>query len=850
MSFKNLISKIIFISVFVASATQAATPTAAQIKQFQSLPASQQQSLAKSMGVDLNALKAGSAATTTAPAAITQPVKRTSVKAEVVKTIDGQKKALKPFGYDIFANAPSTFTPNLDVAVPESYIVGPGDQLSIQIFGKENSDYQLPVTREGQIVIPNLGPFNVVGLTHSEMKQFLTSKIKQRILGVDVVVSISSLRSMRIFVLGDAYKPGPYIVNSLSSVTHALFAAGGVSTIGSLRNIQVKRAGKLIQTFDLYDLLIKGDSSSDILLKAGDVVFIEPVGERASIDGQVRRAGIYEINNNETFSDIVKMAGGLLPSAYPQATRVERYNKDNLRSLVNVDLTKQKAQQQLVKNGDAIHVLKTSELYDQSIEVIGSVTRPGTYQWQQGQKVSDLFPSVNAYLLEDAELTYSVIVREIDIARNIEVLQFNLTNAISNPSSSDNITLQPRDKVYVFSNTEEALSLDTNNKAAAIAELKTKGVSQLSAEETNTNVSIGKLKANSRFKLLAPIIQKLKQQAASGASMQLIEVDGQVKYPGVYPLTKNTTVSTLLTAAGGVTESAYLARAEITRNVVTAEKASKQSININLQKVFNGDSANNIALQSKDRLNIHKIPAWTENYTVYLNGEVQFPGKYTISRGETLSDIIKKAGGFTKYAFPQGGIFTRVKNKQAEAANLRKIATDLRREIAEKTLTEGSDVEYSQAQQLLNDLTKVVPVGRLVINLPKVVADNNYDVQLENGDTLYVPTINTSINVIGQVNVSTSHMFDKHLSLDDYIVKSGGLKKRAEPDNIYIIAANGDIKQVETDGWFASNDANLQPGDTIVVPLDSDYMNSVTVWTTATQILFNSAVAVAAIAGI
>ncbi len=856
MSLKNLLTKLFLTSTLLSSAVFAASPTAAQIEQFKRLPAAQQQALAKSMGVDLSALKmqAGAMQQQTQETEIVTPVVAREPELQVIESIDGEITELKAFGYDVFANAPSTFTPNLDIAVPESYVVGPGDNVSVQIFGKENLDYQLPVTREGQVVIPNLGPFNVVGLTYAEMKLFLGAKIQQRILGVNVVVSIASLRSMRVFVLGDAYKPGPYIINSLSSVTHALFAAGGISDIGSLRNIQVKRAGKLIQSFDLYDLLIQGDSSNDILLHAGDVVFVAAVGNRVSVDGEVRRAGIYEISNKETFADVIKMAGGLLPSSFPKATRVERYNDNNLRSVKNVDLANKADLAGLVKNGDAIHVLKTSDLFDQSIEVIGAVTRPGTYQWVQGQTINDIFPNFNAYLLAEADLNYSLIVREVDRARNIEVLQFKLSNAANNPESTDNIEIQARDRIIIFANTEMALSLNQKGDeidAELLAQLKGKGVEQLDDEKDSKPIIIEKLKDNARFRLLAPVIQKLKQQGASGKPMQLIEVDGQVKYPGVYPLAKNSKVSYLIAAAGGITESAYLARAEITRNTVDYEKAGKVSINVNLKDALANTLDADIALQSKDRLNVHQIPSWTENHVVSLLGEFVFPGKYTIRRGETLDDVIKKAGGFTEYAFPQGGVFTRAKLKRLEVQNLKKLASDLRMEIASKSLTEGSNIAYAEAQSLLADLTEVKPVGRLVINLPKLVNDASYDVLLENGDALYVPSTKTSINVIGQVHVSTSHMYDASISVDDYILKSGGVKQRAETDDIYVIAANGDIKIINSSNWFSTGTkADLQPGDTIVVPLDSDYTNSLTLWSTATQILYNTAVAVAAINGI
>ena len=329
-------------------------------------------------------------------------------------------KPLERFGIDVFSNSPNTFTPTMDIAIPAHYVLGVGDQLSIQIYGKENNEYVLPITREGTILIPNVGPIKIAGLSFTEMKSFLSERITQRIIGVNVVVSLAELRSMRVFVLGDAYKPGPYTLSSLSSVTHAIFAAGGISDIGSLRNIEVKRAGKLIQKVDLYDLLINGDSSNDILLQSGDVVFIPTQGETVSILGEVRRPAIYELKHGDNFKQVLEMAGGLLPSAFPQSTMVERYNASSLRSIVNIDLTQQRALEQKVNNGDYIRVLKSSGMYEKSITVIGAVTRPGKYQWRQGIHVTDLLPNLDSHILVNADLNYGLVVRQLDKARNIE----------------------------------------------------------------------------------------------------------------------------------------------------------------------------------------------------------------------------------------------------------------------------------------------------------------------------------------------------------------------------------------------------------------------------------------------
>ncbi|GAA6170916.1 SLBB domain-containing protein [Colwellia sp. KU-HH00111] len=902
----------LFLTLFVTFLVSFLTPTyavqvnQAQIEQFKKLPFAQQQALAKSMGVDISAFT--NQLSTSNPSVPTQlePVSfprgtQFDQQGNIVEQEEQVKedkfdevKELVPFGYDVFANSPYTFAPTMDIAIPSHYIVGPGDNISIQVFGKESSEFSLEVNREGQVVFPQHGPFNVAGLTFTEMKALLSAKIKERIIGVDVVISMASLRSMRVFVLGDAHKPGPYRLNSLSSITHALFAAGGISDIGSLRNIQLKRAGKLITTLDLYDLLIHGDSSDDVLLQSGDVVFVPAVGQTVAIDGEVRRPAIYELKHGDDFAQVHTMAGGLLPSAYAQSTIVERYNRENLRTVLNVDFTNAKQLSAKVQGGDFIRVLKAADKFAESVTLIGAIARPGKYQWQKHQKISDLLPGVNSHLLANADLNYSVLIREIDIARNIEVHQFSLANAISSPQSKDNITLQANDKVLIFSQvekssdnsllldnlayTQEQLTINEQklakkkfneklfwleygdaeklaqlDKAQTIdEELINQSIVQISGGEVEQSVDISALALFSRQRLLLPIIQKLKHQGAAGQPIQLVEIDGSVKFPGVYPLAVNGRIVDLITAAGGLDESAYLARADIARSQHSQQQASKESLSIDLAAALTGDQSHNVLLQSKDRLNIHQIPAWSENHVVELRGEFVFPGKYTIRRGERLSDLIEKAGGFTPFAHQQGSVFTRLKLKELERQNLHKLASDLRIEMASKSLSDKSySQSYQDVQKMLQDLTKLQPVGRLVLDLPKIVADNNYDVLLESGDVLYVPTMKNSVNVIGQVQVASSHIYDDSLTAQDYLLQSGGSKKRADEDRIYIISANGRINLIQGDNWFSSDASEqVKPGDTVVVPLDTEYMDNISLWTSATTIMYNTAVAIAAISGI
>ena len=883
-----------------------------QIEQFKKLPPSQQEALARSMGLDIKDIQAqinGTGKFSKKDESQKQPdfyprgtrfdefgnpIFEEGELEEMLAQEEEEEEELKPFGYEVFANSPATFAPTLDIAIPSYYTIGAGDVINIQMFGKENNEYQVPVNRNGQIIIPQLGPLTVAGLTFSELKAFVSNEVKNRVLGVEVITTLSELRSMRVFVLGDAFKPGPYVLSSLSSITHALFAAGGISDIGSLRNIQLKRGGKVITTLDLYDLLIKGDSSNDLMLQTGDVVFIAPVGKRVFVDGEVRRPAIYELAEDSTFGEVLEMAGGLLPSAFLRSTIVERYSKNNYRSTIDINLTEESDLSQKVQAGDYIHIRKTTEQYEESITLIGALTRPGKYQWKDGQRISDLLPEIDSHLLRHADLNYSLIVREIDIARNVEIHQFSLAKAITNTDSKDNITLQANDRVIVFSNAtrliEETITLDNLaytqeelfklEKKLAKDKFKTKlfwqkygddsakyaterdlqaeeqekliksSIAQITGGELEEEVDVKELALFSRQRLLMPIIEKLKRQGASGDPIQLVEVDGQVKFPGVYPLPRNGRINDLIAAAGGIEEAAFLQKAELTRNQIEGIEARKISKSVNLANALKGDETENVLLHSKDRLNVHKIPSWSENHVVELRGEFVFPGKYTIRRGETLADIVKKAGGLTEYAYAEGSVFSREKLKELEQQNLIKLASDLRVEMASKSLTsDKTTTPYEDAQNLLADLTKVEPVGRLVIDLPKVVEENNYDILLQGGDILYVPAKNNSINVIGQVQVTSSHVFDETLDAEDYIAQSGGMKKRADESRVYVIAANGSIKMLDSGNWF-TNETALKPGDTVVVPLDSEYMNNLTLWSTATQIIYNTAVAIAAISGI
>ena len=868
------------------------TPTAAQIEQFKKLPRAQQEALARQYGVDLSTITGKKSSTDQIEQESTiQP----RLEQEKEQLTDEERFApkvdeVKPFGYDLFAGEPTSFMPSENAAVPDTYLIGRGDTLNINFYGKESESYEVVVDREGRISIPNLSPVQVAGLTFAEVKELIKAKVEQEVIGIKAFVSVGKLRSIRVLVLGEAYKPGSYSVSSLTTVSHALFVSGGVSDIASLRNIQVKRAGKVVANFDLYDLLINGDSSNDIILKPGDVVFIPSVGSQVAVEGLVKRPAIFELKKGETAAQLLKMAGGLKPQAYAKKAIVERFNNNNMKEVLSIDFSGNQINY-TPRDGDRIRFNPVSFQYQNSISLIGAVARPGHYQWHQGKHISDVLTSVRGDLLPQADLGYGLLVREVNVAGDIQVFQFDIAQAIVKAAEHD-LELKANDKLFVFSRYQEKQAEEAALANMALTEEQqqqqykvkqwheyqqrefekyigvTGSSTGLKSKEDRTKSIADIAKHNltddeelletkdyavfSRFNLLKPIISKLKQQATVTMAMQLVEINGHVTYPGVYPLTVNGEVNDLIAAAGGLLESAYTEQAEITR-VMDGDASKVKHIKFNLQAALLGSNGENIALRSKDSINIFSIPNWQENVKVELKGEVKFPGIYTIRRGETLSNLLERAGGFSEFAAPNAAIFTREAIRKQEQQQLAKLSEDLRRDIASKSFensVSSNSLSYDEMNKLLNDLASVEAVGRLVIDLPLIVEDKQRLV-LQNGDALYVPSKRDSISVIGEVNYATSHLFKKGITVDDYIDLSGGLKERAADERIYIIKANGSVKIPSTGSWFAVNDTNiLEAGDTIVVPMNADYMDNLTLWSTVTQIVYQLGVAVAAISSI
>jgi len=722
---------------------------------------------------------------------------------------------LKPFGYDLFGTrAPSTFAPLANVPVPADYIIGAGDELNVQLYGNQNRSLRLIVGRDGIINLPELGPMNVSGQHFSSVKQAIEARFEHQKLGVHASVSMGDTRAIRVFVLGEARRPGSYTVSGLGTITSALFAAGGVKRIGSLRNIQLKRQGTLVRRLDLYDLLIRGDTSDDAQLLQGDVILVPPVGVTVSVTGEVRRPAIYEIKGESTVADLVQLAGGLTADADTSKAMLTGFNEEHRRKVLAVDLAAGVHSQPL-RNGDLLSVARLRPTLDSGILVQGYAFAPGAFAWHQGIRLSDVIHSVDE-LRPNADLHYLLIRREMPPDRRVSVLSVDLTAALAAPRSQADPELMPRDRITVFD------------------------------------------LASGRDQVIQPVLNELRLQGSADQPSQVVQVDGHVRVPGTYPLESGMTLSDLVRAGGGTVDEAYGGKAELVRyRVVNGDVRRTELVNIDLAAALRGDATANLRLQPFDTLSVREVPEWGNQESVTLRGEVRFPGNYTIRRGETLKSVIGRAGGLTAYAFPEGSVFTRDELREREQEQLNMLGDRMQRDVALLALQAagagqaGAANAFSVGQALLGQLRSYKAVGRMVIDLVRL--DNSpqgstYDVILRDGDTLSVPRFQQQVTVIGEVQTATSHLFNPELSRDDYIGLSGGFTRRADRNKIYIVRASGSVVASEGSRWFEHNaSVAIKPGDTIVVPLDTEHIPALPLWTQVSQILYNIAVAVLAV---
>lgn len=535
------------------------------------------------------------------------------------------QNSLEMFGYEMFSGMATTFAPISGVPVPQDYVIGPGDTFTVQAFSAADVQYTLSVTREGMILLPEAGAIAVSGLSFAEARKLIAETIERQRIGVKTAVTLSELRSIQVMLVGEVEQPGSYAVSGFSTLINALVSSGGIKRTGSLRNIQVKRGGKVIARMDLYRLLLSGDDSADVYLRQGDLIFVPPIGPTVGIAGEVLRPAIYELGRETNVGQVLQLAGGLLPTANRNKAQIERVSKAGLYTLLQADLDKS-GKAVAVRNGDLIRVLPVLDKMDGVVLLSGHVLTPGGYQWRKGMRVSDLIAS-SSILRQGAEFDVAMIQRENRREKRTEVIYFKLGEALADSGSDANIRLQPRDQLIVF---------DTHS---------------------------------ARADQLSRVVLKLKREATADAPVKAVEFKGFLRHPGIYPLQPGTRLLDMINNVGGLQAGVDLDYALLARTDLATDRL--YFVHIRLREALrNRQGDHNPLLQPKDKVYLFDkdidrptlIQAPVERIkretrfgqlapVVQVSGAVFHPGSYPLVPGMRLDDLIKAAGGMKEEAY-------------------------------------------------------------------------------------------------------------------------------------------------------------------------------------------------------
>ncbi|GGF62775.1 SLBB domain-containing protein [Alteromonas lipolytica] len=540
---------------------------------------------------------------------------------------------LSQFGYDIFAVTPTTFAPVEGIPVPPDYIIGPGDTFVLQIYGPSDVEYRLVVTREGRLLIPEIGDIQVAGLTFEEAKLTLQQTITKMRIGVKTVITLADLHTIQILMVGDVSRPGMYTVSGLSSLLNTLITTGGVKRTGSLRDIQVRRHNQVVARMDIYNVLLRGMDEDNIYLRQGDVIFVPPIGPTVSIAGEVHRPAIYELKAEQTVADIVALTGGLLPTADIAKSHIERITADAQRTLLTIG--KQDAMATLpVRNGDVVRVFPALKRMADVVVLSGHVMHPGGYQWRPGMRVSSVINNVSM-LRHSTDFTVAMIQREDRKTKRISVRYFALGDALSKPGSQQDMPLEPRDQLVIF---------DTQS---------------------------------ARQKLVQPTLTKITRQQSGSQLASTFELKGHIDHPGTYPLEHDKRLLDLVKAGGGLRPGTDMQYSLLVRT----DPVSKHIgfIRLNLQKAqadeqgdhnpllqpgdklyLFGSQTNRAALIADDVAQLRAQTRYGElSPVVTLSGEVVHAGVYPVTPGMRLKDLIAAGGGMTERAFGEFATLSR-----------------------------------------------------------------------------------------------------------------------------------------------------------------------------------------------
>jgi len=721
---------------------------------------------------------------------------------------------LKQFGYDTFSSPVTTFAPVTNVPVGPDYLIGPGDSFTITLWGRVDAQHTLQVDRSGQIVLPEVGALRVWGMRFGEMESYLQHELSRKFTDFKMSVAMDRLRSIHVFVVGEAASPGTYTVSSLSTAINALFAAGGPSRNGTLRKIRLSRSGREPNQIDLYDLLLGGDKSKDIRLQDGDTIFIPLIGPVVGVAGNVKRPAIYEMASPMTLRQVLDLAGGVTFSGWLQRVQVERVSNHERRIIVDFDISRPRTESQpspaestILQDGDVVKVLAVPARQERMVRLEGHVVRPGKCEWKPGMRLGSILTSYDI-LQPQPNTDYGQIERLVPPDLHPVVIPFHVGQLLAGDESQD-LELSQYDTIRIF-RWDERISRSVN-------------------------------------------------------------ISGLVFDPNEYRLVPDMKVTDLIDAAGGLQKNAYLRTAEITRSHISQEGMVTEKIDISLEKALAGDPEHNLPLRDYDHIVVRPIPDLAFGVSAEVAGEVRFPGKYPIQKGETLSSLIARAGGYTDQAYLKGSIFTRESAKVIQRRRLDELIRQIEESMlssAQEQMGAALDAEAVQAEQagletkktLLARLRAAEITGRVVVKLAALeeFKGSRYDLELEDGDLLTVPQTPGVVHVVGEIFNPTSLLYEEDGTVSYYLNRVGGMTKDADKKQLSVIKADGTVLSMQQGNrgkllfwdsqrntWFSGGfmSHRVEPGDTVVVPRKVDDYLKLRTTKDITQIIFQIAVA-------
>jgi protein involved in polysaccharide export with SLBB domain len=752
----------------------------------------------------------------------------------------------------------------MDLPVGPDYVVGPGDGLTIDLWGGVSTRLTRVVDRQGRVALPEAGPVEVSGRTLGDVQQLVQRTLGTQYRDTSAEVSVTRLRTVRVYVVGEVNEPGAYDISSLSTPMNALVSAGGITPRGSLRSLKHYRGRQLLEQVDAYDLLLRGVTPDAKKLENGDTLMVSPLGGQVTVTGMVRRPAIYELREEKTLADILDLAGGILPAATLRHVEVQRLEAHEKRTMLSLDLSGDGGgEAQLasfnIRDGDEIHIFPIASYNQDTIYLQGHVLRPGKYSYHDGIKLTDIVTSYKDLLPEPAA-HYGEIIRLSPPDFRPNVVSFDLSAALKDPASAPK--LEPLDTVRVFSrfDFEPPPTVSVSGEVRLPGTYRTSGQASLrdavflagglTPDASVDGAQLFRINPDGTSKifsvnlrealngatgdniLLQPRDRLLIHRNALRVDASTVEITGDVAKPGRYPYTGNMRAEDLIRAAGGLKRSADTKSADLTR--YAAAGGTAEQFEISLASILNGNPTEDVPLRAGDVVAIRQVPGWKDvGASVKINGEVMHPSTYGVQPGERLSSVLERAGGYTKHAYPYGALLMRRDVREIELKSQTDLITRIKSEKAILTSLPEGDADQknakltaiSQTEATLTELATHDPVGRVVVHIQGDInkwKDTPADITVHDGDVLTIPKNPNTVLVTGQVFNPTAISQQQSRSARWYLSQAGGLTPMADKKAVFVIRADGSVISAKNNnsGWWSGDplSASLRPGDTVVVP--------------------------------